>query len=97
MKHIDKTTQAHPYKLGKNYFVRTVTYHYTGKLVGVFEQELVLTECAWIADDGKFSDAMETGIYSEVEVYPKEARVAIGRGAILDAHVSKNPLPTATT
>ena len=43
----------------------------------------------WIADDGRFSEAMKTGNYSEVEPFP-DGRVLIGRGSIVDAHVTKN-------
>jgi hypothetical protein len=32
----------HPFNLGKNYFLRTVTHHHTGTLVLVTEHELVL-------------------------------------------------------
>jgi len=31
-----------PYEVGKNYFIRTVTMSYTGKLIWVGEKELVL-------------------------------------------------------
>ena len=33
---------CHPFEIGKNYFIRTVTHHHTGKLVAVGPQELVL-------------------------------------------------------
>ena len=75
------------FEIGKNYFIRTVTHHYTGKLVSVGEKELVLTQAAWIADDGRFAQAVASGEFNEVEPYPAEARVIIGRGALLDAVV----------
>jgi hypothetical protein len=74
----------HPYKIGAIYFIRTVTHHYTGRLNRVGPLELVLTDAAWIADDGRFSDALKSGEFSEVEPYP-DGEVIIGRGAILDA------------
>jgi hypothetical protein len=80
------TPDTSPYVVGKNYFIRTVTHHYTGTLVEVHEHELVLTDAAWIADDGRFAQAIEKGEFSEVEPYPNSARVIIGRGAVLDAH-----------
>ena len=43
-----------PYEVGKNYFIRTVTMSYTGKLIWVGEHELVLESPAWIADSGRF-------------------------------------------
>ena len=76
----------HPYKIGANYFIRTVTHHYTGKLVRVHQSELVLTDAAWIADDGRFADALKSGSFGEVEPYT-DGEVVIGRGAILDASI----------
>jgi len=73
-----------PYQLGQNYFIRTVTHHYTGKLVRVTAKELVLEDAAWIADDGRFYDALKTGNLNEVEPFPS-GEVIVGRGAIIDA------------
>lgn len=83
----------HPYEIGQNYFIRAVTHHYVGKLVEVFNGELVLEKAAWIPDDGRFQQALETGEYNEVELYPKDKKVIIGRGAILDATIVPK-LPT---
>ena len=74
----------HPYEIGEPYFIRTVTFHLTGRLVAVTEQELVIEDAAWIADDGRFADALKTGEFSEVEPYP-EGKVIIGRGSLIDA------------
>lgn len=82
----------HPYNLGANYFIRTVTFHLTGKLVYVGNQELALENAAWIADSGRFADALRTGNYSEVEPFPA-GRVVVGRGALVDA-VEIAMLPT---
>ena len=73
---------VHPYKIGASYLVRTVTNYFSGNLVAVFEHELVLADAAWIADTGRFSEALKTGIMSEVEPIP--GYVFIGRGAIVD-------------
>jgi hypothetical protein len=89
-KHAQKT---HPYELGANYFIRTVTHHYTGKLVAVYELELVLKDAAWIADDGRFSDAVDKGTYAEIEPYPDASEVVIGRGSIVDATQIQHQLP----
>ena len=78
---------VHPYEVGKNYFIRTVTHHYTGHLIQVTKHELVLTKAAWIADDGRFHDAMTKGELNEVEPYLPDSKVIIGRGSIIDAVV----------
>ena len=55
------TEDSHPYQIGKNYFIRTVTHHLTGRLVKVTSKELVLEDGAWIADDGRFNEALRDG------------------------------------
>lgn len=89
-----KGNAAHPYRVGENYFIRTVTHHYTGKLVAVFDGELVLQDAAWIADSGRFADALKDGALLEVEPFPT-GDVIIGRGAIVDASIWNHHLPTA--
>lgn len=75
---------GHPYKIGANYFIRTVTFHYTGRLLAVYEHELLLEDAAWIADDGRFMQAVASGTFAEVEPFP-DGHLVIGRGSILDA------------
>jgi hypothetical protein len=74
---------AHPWEIGKNYLIRTVTMIQTGRLVMVTEQELVLDDAAWIADTGRFSDALKSCQFAEVEPFGR--RVIVGRGALVDA------------
>ena len=78
---------THPFEIGKNYFIRTVTHHHTGKLVDVTPTELVLENAAWIADDGRLTEALATGKFNEVEMFPVGSRVIIGRGSLIDALV----------
>ena len=82
----------HPYRVGKNYFIRTVTLYYTGRLTRVTAQELVLEDAAWIADTGRFSKALEEGELNEVEPFPV-GDVIIGRGAVIDAVLWGTDLP----
>lgn len=83
------------WKLGKTYFIRTVTHHYTGVLVRVTPKELVLEDAAWIADDGRFNVTVRDGSFSEVEPFP-DGEVIIGRGALLDAYAVTFKAPRAT-
>jgi len=88
MKTVEKKIDAsQPYEIGANYFIRSVTHHYTGRLVSVGDKELVLVNAAWIADDGRFMQAVASGEFNEVEPYPANQRVIVGRGAVLDAVV----------
>lgn len=73
------------WEIGKPYLIRTVTMIDTGILVAVTDQELVLTDAAWIADTGRFSDALASCQFSEVEPFPEGSKVIINRTAIIDA------------
>lgn len=73
-----------PWKIGANYLIRTVTMVDTGRLVAVTEHELVLEDAAWIADTGRFADALKIANFSEVEPFPF-GRVIVGRGSLIDA------------
>jgi len=78
------TTQCTSWEIGKIYLIRTVTMVDTGKLVGFNEHELILEDAAWIADTGRFSDALKKAEFNEVEPFP-DGRVIIGRGSVVDA------------
>lgn len=82
------------WEIGQAYFIRTVTHHYTGRLIKVTAQELVIEDAAWIADDGRFADFLKSGEASEVEPYP-DGPVIIGRGSLLDANKWTAKLPRA--
>jgi hypothetical protein len=88
-----KSQEGHPYQIGKAYFIRTVTHHYTGRLDAVFDQELLLSDAAWIADDGRFAQAVAEGRFNEIEPFPDNANVVIGRASIIDAVVFDAKLP----
>ena len=75
-----------PFEIGKPYLIRTVTMIQTGRLVAVYPTEIVLEDAAWIADTGRFSDALKTCSYSEVEPFP-DGTVIVGRQSIIDAVV----------
>lgn len=80
-----------PYKTGKSYFFRTVTQFITGRVERVTPKEIILSDAAWIADTGRFSDALKTGKLNEVEPFPGE--IILGRGAIVDCCEWLHPLP----
>jgi hypothetical protein len=95
-KSVTKTTCAeHPYTIGECYLIRTVTAYQTGRLVAVYQHELVLEDAAWIADTGRFHKALADGTLNEIEPAPN-GRVFVGRGAIVDVFPWKHPLPRET-
>jgi hypothetical protein len=79
------------YKVGEKYIVRTVTFHFTGKLKLLTDGEMVLSDAAWIADSGRWTQALKDGTLSEVEPYPGD--VIISRASIVDVCVWTHDLP----
>lgn len=80
-----------PFIIGEKYFFRTVTYFATGQVVAVHGQFLELADAAWIADTGRFRDAIMTGALSEVE--PVEVPMFLNIASITDAFVWTHSLP----
>lgn len=86
---------AHPFQIGKAYYIRTVTMHIVGKLDAVHGTELVLSEASWVADSGRFHDALKGGVsnLNEVEPFPADQQVIVGRGSLIDATIWSHDLP----
>lgn len=74
-----------PYRIGECYLIRTVTHYTLGRVVAVGPHEIVLTEAAWVADSGRYHEALSKGFLKEVEPYPEEGESIVGRGAVVDA------------
>lgn len=83
--------QTHSLKIGRAYLIRTVTMMYTGRLREVTDADLLLEDAAWIADSGRYANALKYGSLSEVEPYPNE--VIVARGAIVDCAEWAHELP----
>ena len=92
-----KTIEEHEFKfddyedfVGRCWFIRTVTFHTVGlavKRVGIF---LVLKNASWVADSGRFTDALKTGELNEVELVDD---VLINMNSIVDVFEWRHPLP----
>ena len=80
-----------PLSVGRAVIVRTVTLYYTGRVASVKASEVVLTDAAWIADTGRWHNALKDGTLSEVE--PFVGPVSINRGSIIDVTEWKHALP----
>ena len=77
---------ASPFQVGKYYFIRTVTMNWCGKLKVAGSSFLTLESgtAAWVADSGRFYDALkDPSKFNEVE--PAVNDVFIGVGSIIDA------------
>ena len=86
-----QSVESHSLKVGEAVFIRTVTHHYTGRIVAVTDSDILLEDAAWIADDGRFFTALSTGVLNEVEPFPFGC--AVGRGAIVDVSPWRHSLP----
>ena len=53
--------------IGKAFYFRTVTYHLTGRVKKIIGSLFLLEDAAWIADSGRFMNAIKEGTLKEVE------------------------------
>lgn len=53
--------------IGNKLFIRTVTYHLVGKVVKRIGNFIQLKDASWIADSGRFMNAIKDGKLNEVE------------------------------
>jgi len=53
--------------VGQKFFFRTVTYHFVGKVVKRVGTFLQLENASWVADSGRFMQAIKDGTLDEVE------------------------------
>ena len=60
-----------PFEVGNKVFIRTVTYHVTGKVERIVGDFVYLAHAAWIADSGRFMQALKQCEFSEVEPFPR--------------------------
>lgn len=76
--------------VGKKWFIRTVTYHLTGKVEKIVGNFLVLKDAAWIADSGRFMEAIKNGTLKEVEPV---GQAIVNLNSIVDMFPWKHDLP----
>jgi hypothetical protein len=81
----------HPYKVGEKLFVQTVTSYWTGRVSEVCGDFITLEDAAWIADTGRFSQAVNDGKLGEVE--PVDVPVRLNTGSFVNSAMWKHVLP----
>lgn len=86
-----KIESKSPLKLGADVFIRTISMYYTGRIAEITPDSVILEDAAWIADTGRFSNALKTGVLCEVEPY--HAPVCVNRAHILDVTTWGHALP----
>jgi len=65
----DEIKEIHSYEdlVGKKLFIRTVNYHHIGKVDKIVGNFLFMKNTVWVADSGRFMNAIENGELNEVE------------------------------
>lgn len=81
-----------PLRVGNTVFIRTVTHYYVGNIELLDATEVVLSGASWVADTGRFNNALKTGQLGEIE--PFVDLVSVSRGALIDATSWPHQLPT---
>lgn len=76
--------------VGEKFYFRTVTYHLTGRVKRVMGSILELENAAWIADSGRFMNAIKEGKLNEIEPV---GRAYINISSTTDFFPWKHPLP----
>lgn len=76
--------------VGKKVFIRTVTYHLVGKVKKLSGNLFELSEASWVADSGRFMNAIRDGELDEVEPV---GQVWVNTQTIVDMYLWKHILP----
>lgn len=79
-------------KPGQGVFMRCVTYHYTGIVVEADNGFVRLKKAAWIAESGRFADAVKNEEFNEVEPYTND--ICVNVQSIVDVTILST-VPTA--
>lgn len=77
--------------IGMKLYFRTVTYHVIGKVekkIGTFFQ---LSDASWVADSGRFQQAIDDGVLDEVE--PVKVTAWVNLSSCVDIYVWNHELP----
>jgi hypothetical protein len=77
--------------VGEKWYFRTVTYHTVGKVKKIVGRFAYLTEASWVADSGRFMNAIKDGTLDEVEPV---GICFINLDTVVDFFPWKHKLPT---
>ena len=80
-----------PFAVGDKVFLRTVTHHLTGRVKKIVGKFLILSDAAWIADNGRFMQFIQEGKVNEVE--PVTCDVKVNTDSLIDAYEWRHELP----
>lgn len=84
-----------PFKPGEKWLFRSVTHYLVGEVVKVWGGQIIeLRNASWVADTGRFSEAMKSGKLEEVE--HQEHRCMFNAGSMVDSFEWTFKLPEET-
>lgn len=78
--------------VGEKLFIRTVTYHLVGKVKAVTGNLIELADASWVAESGRFMQAIKDGTLNEVEPV---GRCWVNANAVTDLFPWAHALPKA--
>jgi len=81
--------------IGKKVFLRTVTYHLLGEVTKIIGDLIFLKNTTWVADSGKFSDAIKNGFSTAAEL-EYIGDWFVNSKSLTDGGFWKHKLPTKT-
>ena len=87
-----KSKASQHIKLGGVYLFRTVTHYHVGRVSEIHPDAYVLTDAAWIADTGRFSETLKDPS-KVVEVEPFVGPCILFRGGLIDATPWSGQIP----
>jgi len=70
--------QPSPVKIGEAYLFRTVTHIELGRVTEIMGRFVRLEDASWVANTGRYYDALLSGVLEEVEPYPVCTTVNMG-------------------
>jgi len=78
--------------VGQCFFFRAITYHMVGKVTKIVSSSIIELETAsWVADSGRFHQAIKNGTLKEVEPVGK---AFLNLDTVVDFFPWTHPLPT---
>ena len=78
--------------IGGKFYFRTVTYHLTGEVTKIVGRFAYLKNAAWIADSGRFMQAIQDGVLNEVEPV---GEAFVNLDSVVDFFPWKHKLPVS--
>jgi hypothetical protein len=90
----DSNDSGLPFTVGDKVLIRTVTLYQLGVVRRITDEFIELSDGGWVADMGRFGEALATGKVNEFERAPSWCLVA--RGSIVDIHPWAHEIPKVT-